>query len=118
MMEFCRDRAIEIRTQITCGRKTAKPAYWRSLLAHMTAEPPDVIYMIAYLEDAVMLVQQIRALNIPSLLCGGAGGFALEEFAKRAGSAANYVLTASLWSPNVPRRRGWQPSAPKAHRPD
>jgi branched-chain amino acid transport system substrate-binding protein len=101
MMEFCRDRAIEIRAQITYDRTTARPAYLRSLLAPLTAEPPDVIYMIAYLEDAVMLVQQIRALKIPSLLCGGAGGFALEEFAKRAGKAANYLLTASLWSPNV-----------------
>ena len=102
MMEFCRDRAIEIRAQITYDRKTASPAYLHSLLAPLTAEPPDVIYMIAYLEDAVMLVQQIRALKIPALICGGAGGFALEEFAKRAGNAANHLLTASLWSQNVP----------------
>ena len=102
MMEFCRDRAIEIRAQITYDRTTARPAYLRSLLAPLTAEPPDVIYMIAYLEDAVMLVQQIRALKIPALLCGGAGGFALAEFAKRAGNAAIYLVTASLWSPNVP----------------
>jgi branched-chain amino acid transport system substrate-binding protein len=101
MMEFCRDRAIEIRAQITYDRKTAKPTYLRSLLAPLTAEPPDVIYMIAYLEDAVMLVQQIRALKLTSLLCGGAGGFALAEFAKRAGSAANYLLTAALWSQKV-----------------
>jgi branched-chain amino acid transport system substrate-binding protein len=102
MMEFCQDRAIEIRAQITYDRTTARPAYLHSLLAPLTAEPPDVIYMIAYLEDAVMLVQQIRALKIPALLCGGAGGFALEEFARRAGNAANHLLTASLWSQNVP----------------
>jgi branched-chain amino acid transport system substrate-binding protein len=102
MMEFCRDRAIEIRAQITYDRTTARPGYLRSLLAPLTDEPPDVIYMIAYLEDAVMLVQQIRALKISALLCGGAGGFALEEFAQRAGKAGNYLLTASLWSPTVP----------------
>jgi branched-chain amino acid transport system substrate-binding protein len=101
MMEFCRDRAIEIRAQITYDRTTSTPTYLRSLLAPLTEEPPDVIYMISYLEDAVMLVQQIRALKLTSLLCGGAGGFALEEFAKRAGNAANYLLTASLWSQNV-----------------
>jgi branched-chain amino acid transport system substrate-binding protein len=101
MMEFCHDRAIEIRPQITYDRKTAKPAYLRSLLAPLAEEPPDVIYMIAYLEDAVMLVQQIKALKITALLCGGAGGFTLQEFAKRAGKAADYLLTAALWSPNV-----------------
>ncbi len=102
MMEFCRDRAIEIRAQITYDRTTARSGYLRSLLAPLTADPPDVIYMIAYLEDAVMLVKQIRTLRITSLLCAGAGGFALEEFARRAGNAANYLLTASLWSPKVP----------------
>ena len=102
MMEFCRDRAIELRTQITYDRTTATPGYLRSLLAPLTEEPPDVIYMIAYLEDAVMLARQIRALKIPSLLCGGAGGFALEEFARRAGKTASYLLTAALWSPDVP----------------
>ncbi|MDJ0912460.1 MAG: ABC transporter substrate-binding protein [Desulfobacterales bacterium] len=101
MMEFCQDQAIEIQAQITYDRKTASPEYLRALLAPLTAAPPDVIYMIAYLEDAVMLVQQIRALKITSLLCGGAGGFTLEEFTKRAGQDADYVLTAALWSPNV-----------------
>jgi branched-chain amino acid transport system substrate-binding protein len=101
MLEFCRNRAIEIRAQFTYDRTTASPGYLRSLIAPLTDEPPDVIYMIAYLEDAVMLVQQIRELKIPSLLCGGAGGFALEAFARKAGKAANHFLTASLWSPDV-----------------
>jgi branched-chain amino acid transport system substrate-binding protein len=79
----------------------AVPGYFRSLLAPLTEEPPDVIYMIAYLNDAVALVKQLRALNINSLLCGGAGGFTLEEFIIRAGDSANYLLTASLWSEHV-----------------
>ena len=101
MMEFCGDRAIEIRSLTPYDRTTASPTYLHSLLAPLTEAPPDVIYMIAYLEDSVMLVQQIRALNIPSLICGGAGGFALEEFARRAGKAADHVLTAALWAPQV-----------------
>jgi branched-chain amino acid transport system substrate-binding protein len=101
MIEFCRDKAIEIRANINYDRTIATPSYLRALLAPLTEEPPDVIYMIAYLNDAVMLVEQIRALKIPSLLCGGAGGFALEEFANKAGEAANYMLTASLWSQHV-----------------
>ncbi len=102
MMEFCGDRAIEIRALTPYDRTTASPTFLHSLLAPLTEEPPDVIYMIAYLEDALMLVQQIRALKIPSLICGGAGGFALEEFAKKAGKTANHILTAALWSPHVP----------------
>ena len=101
MAEFCIDQAIEIRAQIDYDKTTISPAYFRSLIAPLTEEPPDVIYMIAYLEDAVMLVDQIRDLNLQSLLVGGAGGFTLEAFVKRAGASANNLLTVSLWSEHV-----------------
>ncbi|MFC1859074.1 ABC transporter substrate-binding protein [Thermodesulfobacteriota bacterium] len=101
MTEFCRDQAIEIRAQIDYDKTRISPTYFRSLVAPLTEEPPDVIYMICYLEDAVMLVQQIRDLKIKSLLIGGAGGFTLEEFVKRAGGSANYLMTVSLWSEQV-----------------
>jgi branched-chain amino acid transport system substrate-binding protein len=102
MIEFCREKAIEIRAHINYDRKmAANPGYLTSLLAPLTEEPPDVIYMVAYLNDAVALVKQLRALNINSLLCGGAGGFTLEEFVKRVGGPANYLMTASLWSEHV-----------------
>ena len=101
MIEFCRDQAIEIRAQINYDKTRISPAYFRSLIAPLTEEPPDVIYMISYLEDAVMLVKQIRDLKLKSLLCGGAGGFTLEEFVNRAGNSANNLLTVSLWSEHV-----------------
>jgi branched-chain amino acid transport system substrate-binding protein len=102
MIEFCRNRAIEISAHLPYDRSIATtPAYFRSLLATLTIEPPDVIYMISYLNDAVLLVKEIRALNLKSLLCGGAGGFTLEEFTQRAGEASNYLVTAALWSEHV-----------------
>ncbi len=101
MIEFCRGQAIEVRAHIGYDKATLTPAYLRSRLAPLTSDSPDVIYMISYLEDAVMLVKHIRELKIPSLLCGGGGGFTLEEFVKKAGSYANYLLTASLWSEHV-----------------
>lgn len=101
MIEFCREQAIEVRSQIGYNRHALNPVYLRSRLAPLTEDPPDVIYMISYLEDAVMLVKQIRELNIKSLLCGGGGGFTLDEFVKASGTDAEQVLTASLWSRHV-----------------
>jgi len=101
MTEFCQDQAIEIRAQIDYDTTRINPGYFRSLVAPLTQEPPDVIYMISYLEDAVMLVQQIRDIKLNSLLIGGAGGFTLEEFVQKAGKSANYLLTVSLWSEHV-----------------
>lgn len=106
MIEFCREQAIEIRANIDYDKKmVANPGYLRSLIAPLTEESPDVIYMVAYLEDAVALVKQLRALKLDSMLCGGAGGFTLEEFINRAGDSANDILTASLWSKHA-RYRG------------
>ena len=101
MTEFCQDQAIDIRAQIDYDTTRINPGYFRSLVAPLTEEPPDVIYMISYLEDAVMLVQQIRDIKLNSLLIGGAGGFTLEEFIQRAGKSANHLLTVSLWSEHV-----------------
>ncbi len=102
MIEFCRDHAIEIRAHIDYDKRRAGPLYFRSLLAPLTDDPPDVIYMVSYLDDAVALVKQLRELDINSLLCGGAGGFTLEEFIRRAGDRAENLLTATLWSEHVP----------------
>jgi branched-chain amino acid transport system substrate-binding protein len=101
MMGFCRDNAIEVRALIDYDRAKASQAYFRPMIAPLTAESPDVIYMISYLRDAVAMVKQIKDLKIKSLLCGGAGGFTLEEFIKRAGDSANHVLTATLWSAHL-----------------
>jgi len=101
MMSFCEDNAIEVSALIGYDREMASQTFFRPLLAPLTEEIPDVIYMISYLEDAVALVKTVRELKLTSLLCGGAGGFTLEEFVKRAGDAANYLLTATLWSEHL-----------------
>lgn len=98
MIDFCRDQTIEVRAHIGYDKASLSASYLLSRLAPLTEDPPDVIYMISYLKDAVMLVKQIRALKIDSLLCGGGGGFTLNQFVEEAGSDAEYLLTASLWS--------------------
>lgn len=102
MMEFCRENAIEIKQMISYDRARANATYFRPLMALLTADPPDVVYMVSYLKDAVALVKTVRDLAIASTLCGGAGGFTHEEFIKLAGPDANLVLTATLWFRNVP----------------
>jgi branched-chain amino acid transport system substrate-binding protein len=102
MMEYCGDRAIEIQALVPYTRETSSSVYFRSILAPLTREPPDVIYMISYLQDGVALVRTIRELNVKSLLCGGAGGFTLPEFIESAGDSANNLITATLWSSQLP----------------
>lgn len=102
MTEFCRENAIELRALVPYDKAMTRPAYFRSLIAPLTLDPPEVIYMISYLEDAVTLVRQIREVKINSLLCGDAGGFTLNEFIQRTGKDAEGLLTTTLWSRHLP----------------
>jgi branched-chain amino acid transport system substrate-binding protein len=99
MLEFCKDNGIELRGMFDYDKwYGADAAHFRPMLEQLTEEPPDVIFMVSYLKDAVTLVKEIQKSNMKSLLCGAAGGFTQEEFIKRAGDAANNLVTATLWS--------------------
>jgi branched-chain amino acid transport system substrate-binding protein len=72
------------------------------ILAKVKAAKPEVIYMVSYAVDAVMLMQEIKKLGINAkLYAGGAAGFAIPEFIQSAKEAAEYVVTATLWSPRL-----------------
>jgi branched-chain amino acid transport system substrate-binding protein len=75
---------------------------FKPLLSRVKTEKPDVIYMVSYVNDAALLMKQIRDLQIDAkLFAGGAAGFAIPEFIQNAKEASEYIVTASLWSPQV-----------------
>ena len=75
---------------------------FKPILSKVKAEKPDVIYMVSYVMDASLLMRQIKELRIDAkLFAGGAAGFAIPEFIQSAKEAAEYVVTATLWSPQV-----------------
>lgn len=102
MMWFCREHDIEIRRIIPYHKERASPSYFQKLLIPLKEDAPDVIYMVSYLDDGVALVRKIRELKIESLLTGAAGGFTSHRFITMAGDAAEYLVTATLWTPQLP----------------
>ncbi|MEW6115479.1 MAG: ABC transporter substrate-binding protein [Nitrospirota bacterium] len=75
---------------------------FKPILSKVKAANPDVIYMVSYVMDAALLMRQIKELRIDAkLFAGGAAGFALPEFVDNAKDASEYVVTATLWSPQV-----------------
>ncbi|MFZ0930966.1 MAG: ABC transporter substrate-binding protein [Syntrophobacteraceae bacterium] len=74
----------------------------KPILTKVKAAKPDVVYMVSYEMDAVLLVEQIRKLGIKAkLYAGGAAGFAVPEFIRSGKEAAEYVVTTTLWSPLI-----------------
>ncbi len=72
---------------------------FKPLLSKVKAAQPDVLYMVSYVMDASLLMKQIKELRIDAkLFAGGAAGFAIPEFIDNAKDAAEYVITATLWT--------------------
>ena len=106
MMWFCREHDIDLRAIVPYHKEKARnesigSAYFKRLLAFIAAEPPDVIYMVSYLNDAALLVKTIHEMKINSLLCGGAGGFTHQKFLDRTGRYGENLITAALWCPQL-----------------
>jgi len=75
---------------------------FKPLLSKVKAAQPDVVYMVSYVMDASLLMKQIKELRIAAkLFAGGAAGFAIPEFIDNAKDAAENVVTATLWTPQL-----------------
>jgi branched-chain amino acid transport system substrate-binding protein len=99
MREWCDENKIKVSSFETyeAGAPDFKP-----LLTRVKVANADVIFMVSYIMDAVLLTRQSAELDIDSkLFCGGAAGFALPEYTKGVGKLAEGVMTAVLWSNDV-----------------
>lgn len=75
---------------------------FRPVLNRFKAKNPDAVFMVSYAADSVALMRQAREVGVkPRLFAGGAAGFALPSFIEGAGSAAENVVTATAWVPQL-----------------
>lgn len=76
---------------------------FKPLLVKVKQTNPDLVYMISYLMDASLLMNQSMELKLnPKLFVGGGAGFTLPEFGQNAGKAARMVFSATLWYQTLP----------------
>jgi len=75
---------------------------FKPILSKVKAAKPDVLFMVSYVMDASLLMKQIKELRIDvKLFAGGAAGFSIPEFPANAKDAADYVISATLWTPQL-----------------
>lgn len=75
---------------------------FKPLLSKVKAAQPDVIYTVSYANEAQLIMKQAKELRLDArLYAGGAAGFAIPEFIDGAKDAAEYVISATLWTPQV-----------------
>ena len=99
-VKLCEELSIEV---LMNQGYDAGAAELTPLFLEVKAKDPDLVYMYSSPMDASLFMQQTRMLNLnPKLFVGNASGYALPEFQKNAGEAAEYVYSHTLWTPSVP----------------
>ena len=80
----------------------------KTLLLIIKAAKPDMLYVAAEIDGAVKLVKTAEEIRFaPKIFVGIGGGFNREEFGKRTGSAAEYVMSVGSWGLEVYHKYAW-----------
>ncbi|MBM3463462.1 MAG: hypothetical protein FJX76_15285 [Armatimonadetes bacterium] len=76
---------------------------FKPMLTRIKGQNPDMIFMIAYETDAILMMRQSREIDLsPRVFAGGGAGFTLPEFIEGAGPLAEHVVSVSQWDGAVP----------------
>lgn len=74
---------------------------YRSTLASIKSKNPDLVFMVSYVADAILLMRQSRELGLkPQAFLGAGAGFATEQFAKETDISSN-IFSSTQWTPTV-----------------
>jgi branched-chain amino acid transport system substrate-binding protein len=74
---------------------------FRSTLVNLKGTNPDIVFMVSYVADAILLMRQSRELGLsPMAFLGAGAGFATAQFAQEK-EISNGVFSSTQWTPEV-----------------
>jgi branched-chain amino acid transport system substrate-binding protein len=74
---------------------------YRSTLASIKGKNPDVVFMVSYVADAILLMRQSREIGLsPQAFLGAGAGFATVQFGKEQ-DISNNVFSSTQWTRDV-----------------
>lgn len=76
-------------------------ADYRSTLAKVKSKNPDLVFMVSYVADAILLMRQSKEVGLqPQAFLGAGAGFTTPEFAKERAISEN-VISCTQWTGDV-----------------
>jgi len=76
-------------------------ADYRSTLAQIKSKNPDLVFMVSYVADAILLMRQSREVGLqPQAFLGAGAGFTTTDFAKEHAISEN-VISCTQWTEDV-----------------
>ncbi|HZZ83608.1 MAG TPA: ABC transporter substrate-binding protein [Anaeromyxobacteraceae bacterium] len=74
---------------------------YRSTLTKVKAAAPDLVFMVSYVADAILLMRQAREIGLaPHAFLGGGAGFTTAEFAREK-DISKGVFSSTQWTSDV-----------------
>src|SRR5437867_197288 len=74
---------------------------YRSTLSKIKAQNPDLVFMVSYVADAILLMRQSRELGLkPQAFLGGGAGFDTAQFESEK-DISNHVFSVTQWTPEM-----------------
>ncbi|WP_306591620.1 ABC transporter substrate-binding protein [Geothrix sp. 21YS21S-4] len=74
---------------------------YRSTLAKVKAAKPDLVFMVSYVADGILLMRQAREVGLqPQAFLGAGAGFASSEFAREQ-AISHGVFSSTQWTADV-----------------
>jgi branched-chain amino acid transport system substrate-binding protein len=74
---------------------------YRSTLSKIKGQNPDLVFMVSYVADAILLMRQAREIGLqPQAFLGGGAGFTTAQFAKEK-DISNNVFSCTQWTDDV-----------------
>jgi branched-chain amino acid transport system substrate-binding protein len=99
MKEWCEKNKVNV---VLYEGYQANGVDFKPILQKVKSLRPDVVYMVSYLADATLLARQSKELDLNAkAFIGGGAGHTLPEYIQNAGDAAEYTMSAALWTPQA-----------------
>jgi branched-chain amino acid transport system substrate-binding protein len=74
---------------------------YRSTLTKVKAAKPDLVFMVSYVADAILLMRQSKEIGLaPQAFLGGGAGFTTVQFAEQK-EISNLVMASTQWTDDV-----------------
>jgi branched-chain amino acid transport system substrate-binding protein len=97
-VEYAKKRGINVVAQEAYA--PGSPDY-RSTLASIKSKNPELVFMVSYVADAILLMRQSREMGLqPQAFLGAGAGFATTAFAKETDISQN-VFSSTQWTGDV-----------------
>ena len=96
--EYVSKKGIQVVADVSYPKGSAD---YRSTLAQIKSKNPDLVFMVSYVADAILLMRQSREVGLqPQAFLGAGAGFTTAEFANEHAISED-VISCTQWTEDV-----------------